>query len=83
MFFSSSFNGIDSGTGHIARDCSQSPDDPCCYNCNKSGHIARNCPDQDRQRERKTITIKGLTSYKYRTKSMEFLRFAEVLEMKS
>lgn len=40
------------GTGHIARDCSQSPDDPCCYNCNKTGHIARNCPDQDRQRER-------------------------------
>lgn len=40
------------GTGHIARDCSQSPDDPCCYSCNKTGHIARNCPDQDRQRER-------------------------------
>lgn len=40
------------GTGHIARDCSQSPDDPCCYTCNKTGHIARNCPDQDRQRER-------------------------------
>lgn len=48
LFFSHS----NSGTGHIARDCSQSPDDPCCYNCNKTGHIARNCPDQDRQRER-------------------------------
>lgn len=35
------------GTGHIARDCSQSADDPCCYNCNKTGHLARNCPDQN------------------------------------
>lgn len=50
LFFS--FCCFRSGTGHIARDCSQSPDDPCCYNCNKSGHLARNCPDQDPQRSR-------------------------------
>lgn len=33
------------GTGHIARDCSQSPDEPSCYTCNRTGHLARNCPD--------------------------------------
>lgn len=38
------------GVGHIARDCSQSANEPSCYNCRKTGHLARDCQDERAER---------------------------------